>query len=236
MGSWNVPEPLSGELLKVLHEIKHVFQDFTLVGGTNLAYRFKHRVSFDIDFFISGPVPDEKLKDLYQYLVSKYGKDECDGLKLENYNKKHLNTFSYIPPDFHTNLRIDVVQNLLFMKETTRIDGINFLSLEDIGLMKIDSRGGNKDAYDLDFLTEKEGGGIDILDLWELYKEKRALKEKLSIHNVFDKYRFKDPLRSPEALKNIKREYYILPCMWVDEDIALERWKLKVDKLLRLMK
>ena len=223
----------------MLHEIKHVFQDFTLVGGTNLAYRFKHRVSFDIDYFINKRVSHGQLSDLHSYLESKFGKNRSKGLQLKGYNQHHLSSFTYTPPNFKTKLRIDVVQNLLFMKETTRIDGVNFLSIEDIGLMKIDSiasRGGNKDAYDLDFLTEKEGGGIDILDLWELYKEKRALKEKLSIHNVFDEYRFKDPLKSPEALKNIKREYYILPCMWVDEGIALERWKLKVDKLLRLMK
>ena len=34
---------LSGLLLKVLHEVKPLFIEFALVGGSNLAFRFEQR-------------------------------------------------------------------------------------------------------------------------------------------------------------------------------------------------
>lgn len=231
---------LSGPLLKVLHEVKPLFIEFALVGGSNLAYRFEHRTSVDIDFFAGHYVPLEKMEYIYNNLIKTHGEDAK--IKPINENKKHnlkYSQFSYITNKYGTSVKIDVFQNHHYMKETKQINGINFLSLTDIGLLKIESmisRGMNKDAYDLDFITDPKGGNIDIRELWDLYKEKRKVVEKLAKKTVFDNYKIKDPLKHPEQLKKLRRHDYFLTIKWDKEEKALERWGDKVDKLLNYIK
>ena len=235
----NNPEfpALNGELLRVLHKIKLFFSEFALVGGSNLAYRFEHRTSVDIDFFAGKYIPPNKMEYIYQNLIKEYGEDiKPKYPKAKEYGDEKYNHFSYIGSKFSSPLKIDVFQNHHFMKDTILIDGINFLSLTDIGLLKIESmigRGTNKDAYDLDFITDPKGGNIDIRDLWDLYKEKRNVVEKLEKKTIFDIYKMRDPLKHPDQLKNMRRHDYFLTIKWDEEKKAIPRWFERVDKLLK---
>lgn len=223
-------EPLSAPLLNILHDSKNKFTDFTLVGGTNLAYRFRHRVSIDIDFFAGKPISFKTMKALYTDLVTTYGKD----LKSRE-GEEVFDHFSYITGKFKIPVKIDVSQNHLFLKKPILKDGINFLGLEDIGMLKIESmvsRGTNKDAFDLDYITDKNGGNIDIIHLWNLYKKKRKLLSEVYRNIPFNIYKIRDPLKRPEELKNIKRIDWLFPVEWKSEEEALTNWSSRVDDLL----
>ena len=223
-------EPLSGALLNLLHDVKNKFRDFTLVGGTNLAYRFRHRVSIDIDFFAGKPISFKVMEGIYKDLIATYGED----LRSMR-GKKVFDHFSYTTDRFKIPVKIDVSQNHLFLKKTILKDGINFLGLEDIGLLKIESmvsRGTNKDAFDLDYITDKNGGNIDIIYLWNLYKKKRKILSKMHRNIPFDIYKIRDPLKRPEELKNIKKVEWLFPVAWKNEKEALKDWIYRVDRLL----
>jgi hypothetical protein len=45
--------PVSDELLETIHELQQLssLSEFGLAGGTNLALRYGHRISVDIDLF-----------------------------------------------------------------------------------------------------------------------------------------------------------------------------------------
>ena len=107
----NQLEPLSGALLKILHEVKNKFNDFTLVGGTNLAYRFRHRVSIDIDFFAGKPISFKVMEGIYQNLIDTFGKDLKPTIGEEVFDH-----FSYTTDKFKIPVKIDVSQNHYFLK------------------------------------------------------------------------------------------------------------------------
>lgn len=216
--------------MKTLEAIKDKFKVFNLVGGTNLAYRFRHRVSTDIDFFAGKPISFNEMETIYKDLIGTYGADLKPMSK-----EKVFDHFSYMTGKFGLPVKIDVSQNHYFLNLPILKDGINFSSVEDIGMLKIESmvgRGSTKDAYDLDFITDKNGGNIDVIDLWNLYKKKREFLSKDYRKIPFDIYKIRDPLKRPEELKNIRNEDWIFPVEWKDEEDALKSWELKVNTLL----
>ena len=204
------------------------------MGGTNLAYRFRHRVSNDIDFFAGKPISFKVMEGIYQNLIDTYGED-LNTTKAE----KVFDHFSYTTDKFKIPVKIDVSQNHYFLKKPILKDGINFLSLEDIGMLKIESmvgRGTNKDAYDLDYITDKNGGNIDIIYLWNLYNKKRKILSNMDRKIPFDVYKIRDPLKRPEELKNIRTKDWLFPVAWKNEEEALNSWSSKVDSLLLHLK
>jgi len=122
-------------LLKQLMQAEPL-QEFHLVGGTALSLRYGHRKSVDIDLFTSAPFDAAELRI---YLEEQFHLSQASSKK----NTVH-GQINGIKTDF-------IAHQYPLIGEVETIDGIRFLSIEDIAAMKLNAianRGGKKDFWD----------------------------------------------------------------------------------------
>lgn len=179
-------ETVSPELRFLINKVQHTpeLNIFGLAGGTNLALRFDHRVSVDIDLFTNKKIGINHSKEIIKKLSTSFA-DFNPSLKLMN-DKSNNNTWIRMMVEVNNDkIRFDIVQNVPFMFPTEVVNGIKMVHVKDIALMKIDSaigRGALKDMYDLNYITDNI---IPLPELWELFKKRQ--KRFKSNTNTFTK-------------------------------------------------
>jgi predicted nucleotidyltransferase component of viral defense system len=132
-------------ILKQISSDKY-FEDFVLVGGTNLSLRFGHRISDDLDFFTTKPFDSEELS---QNIKSKFPKSRFSLIK-EN---TVVGDVSGVKIDF-------ILHKYPLLKKFDVIEKVTLASAEDVAAMKLNAiaqRGAKKDFF-------------DIFELLKLYK------------------------------------------------------------------
>jgi hypothetical protein len=159
-------EAVSTIIYKLILELQALasVKPFSLAGGTNLALRFNHRKSVDIDLFsntIIGVDGFEALqKELHQHFA-----DDLLFCQLENADAG--NQFCFLKSlikrgtDF---IKVEFLQNFQHLDDPEISNGIRLFSVKDIGLFKLRSASGRKakkDIYDLDYITDE----IPLADL-----------------------------------------------------------------------
>ncbi|GAB1858225.1 hypothetical protein MHTCC0001_30620 [Flavobacteriaceae bacterium MHTCC 0001] len=151
-------EGVSKELYSLIKKImsNEVFNDFHLGGGTNLAIKYNHRLSVDIDLFSTEILGVEKLNNIISFFKREF--DEKDILIIpKNFpNEQFACLEVYIKsPTIQT--KIDIIQNLKLTEKIISIDGIRLINDIDVGALKLfaaANRGVQKDFYDLYLLSE----------------------------------------------------------------------------------
>ena len=132
------------DLLKLLAEEKWT-ENFALAAGTSLALRFGHRISIDLDFFTTSPFDSLELS---KELSLRYP---------TRIMAQSNNAISAVVRD----VKVDfVTYRYPLLKPVELIEGVRFLSLEDVTAMKfaeLTNRGSKKDFYDADLLIAKLG-------------------------------------------------------------------------------
>ena len=188
---------------KNLYQILRQLQDIpaltksSLVGGTNLAIRYGHRVSHDIDIFFPG-------------IIGKPGFAEIDR------QVKSLQDLKIIASEYPLNLddlrvwfrcfilskgetiKVDFIQNMNLLDPPETINGIRLATERDIALMKLmasSNRATRKDVYDLDYLTDK----LRLSSLMTTLQEKIASTSLLQ-QSVFELDSRFNPVDNPELL------------------------------------
>ena len=102
---------------KILHEtIKELMRepllsDFYLGGGTNLAIKYNHRVSVDIDLFSSRVVGLNKMKEIVKILQEKYA-DSNINLDLQNRESENLSFIRCEMSHKGEEIKVDIIQNI----------------------------------------------------------------------------------------------------------------------------
>ena len=122
---------------------KHEFlNDYFLVGGTNLALRFNHRKSIDLDIFSDKPYSFESAEYLKNILKNKFG----DRFKTTQISEVGVFGFiDQIKTDF-------VFSPYRMLKPIIKSGNVRLADLEDIAAMKVNAvsgRGTRKDFYDI---------------------------------------------------------------------------------------
>jgi len=115
-------------------------KNFSLVGGTNLALRFGHRLSVDIDLFSNQEFDNYELANLL--------KEKFQHLEFGNVLNK-IGLFCYI-----NSIKVDFVRHHYFnlIGDIEEIDGVRMFSLRDVAAMKIFAmlkRPRKKDHWDI---------------------------------------------------------------------------------------
>lgn len=131
-----------------------VFEPFRLVGGTNLALRFGHRMSDDIDLFTDAPYDSLWFKDFENFLKKSFPYYHTNPLgSLVGMGRSY-----YIGDGKEDCIKLDLMYMMEpFVENIEIIEGIRMASLDDILAMKVDviTRGGRKkDFWDLHLLHE----------------------------------------------------------------------------------
>ena len=141
-------------LLKTILELQQLpsLSESLLGGGTNLAIRYGHRQSYDIDFFFPGIIGrsgyEAILKDVINFYKGKvHGADyPC------NNGDQYLFQRFYITKG-NTAFKVEILQNMQTYDKPDFIEGVHLMSENDIGLLKLmtaSNRAHKKDVYDLD--------------------------------------------------------------------------------------
>jgi len=159
---------------------------FALAGGTNLALRFNHRRTVDIDLFSSEMMGRIGIEAI-QSELEKYYKEQL--INCEVIDPEAGNQFYFLRAFIHKTeeliIRVEIIQNIPLLDPFENNEGIRMLSLRDIGLLKLMSasnRKAKKDIYDLDFVTDE----IPLPDLFSMLEKKQSRFKGEAFKTLFD--------------------------------------------------
>lgn len=199
-------EPRTLELLKGLMTIPEL-RKFALVGGTNLALRFGHRLSIDLDLFTNEEFDPNSLFDA---IVKVFPNTEQAGIQ-----KTML--FMYI-----NDIKVDIVLiPYPYLQPIEEIEGVRMVSVPDIIAMKlhaVSTRGVKKDFWDI----------AELLNYYTLAEMVQFFKAKYSKHDIWHILRsliyFQDAeqqTKDPDPLKKVtwkevKKKMQITVKLYVD--------------------
>lgn len=239
---------VSTELLEAIREIQALssFVDFVLAGGTNLAIRYNHRRSIDIDLFSTRIVGVTGLESMKQDLEQHFGEALLYCEILDPENGEQFCFLRALISKGETKIKVEAIQNIQLVDTVEVLHGVRMLSIKDIALLKLMSasnRKAKKDIYDLDLLTNE-------LILEELLESLRAKLEKYSgseFEGLFDLDDRKSPVEDLNLLLEFDTNNYsaipnrpnhsndnidIMPHSkgWIS---ARSSWKSKVKDLMR---
>lgn len=192
---------MTKSLLTLIHELQtlETLKGFSLAGGTNLAIRFNHRNSIDIDLFTNHVTGINGWQALEQALHEQYGGHL---LFCNIINKELGDQFCFLRALIkkgEEQIKVEMIQNVQHLDAIETIDGLNLFSMRDIGLFKLmaaSNRFAKKDIYDLDHITDQ----IALDSLLQSLKEKKATYTGASYECLFDLDHQKDPLDDGKAL------------------------------------
>jgi len=154
---------------KVLKLLAGKMEDFYLVGGTALSrIYFKHRISYDLDFFTK-KFSKAKISMIMQE-IAKSLKSQVSLAKEQNKKDMAKMLVYYIYISKGEILKIDFVEDFLeLIAPLKTVDGIKVLSLEDIYLRKIFVVSGAIETTDLTGRKTFKGGRQEPKDFYDLY-------------------------------------------------------------------
>lgn len=150
---WGTVTPLLANTLQTLmHE--RLFNDFRLVGGTNLSLRFGHRRSDDIDLFCDADYGSVDFNLLEDYLKSTF--PYCD--LPERTTAVGFGKMYYIGLSDDNAVKLDLMYTDRYIDGPEIIDGVRMASLRQIAAMKVEAivtGGRKKDWWDIHRLLEE---------------------------------------------------------------------------------
>ena len=241
---------VSEVLLQTIKELQSLpsLSQFALAGGTNLAFRFNHRESQDIDLFCSEIVGIKHLETIENEVVNYYGKSNITGIDYpaDKISNQHSFFRFFVNTPCGEIIKVEIIQNMKMIDAIEIVDDVRLVTTKDLGLFKLisgSSRAAKKDIYDLDFITEK----IPITDLFEALIDKKAFYNKEEHKNIFDLDNSKCPTQFPLELlnfdRNTKKRNSLKPMHsndaikisdngkpWI---VASSSWRTKIRKLYR---
>ena len=175
------------ELLKKLMQVPEL-EDFNLVGGTNLALRYGHRLSIDIDLFTNVSfVPLE----LFQYI-----KRDFPQAILKSSSKSML--FLYI-----NDIKIDcVLAPFPYIAPVETLEEVRMVGVQDIVAMKLaalSGRGVKKDFWDIAELLDY----YTIEEMLVFFAEKYSTNEPLFVLRSMTYFDDAERNKDPDPLKKM---------------------------------
>jgi len=170
----------------------------TLGRGTNLAIRYGHRISYDIDLFFPEIIGKrgyelikEEVKAFYgdDVFAMDYPCDEDDQFLFQRFFVRKGDSA----------IKVEILQNMQTYLEPEFIDGIKLMNVHDIAplkLMSASNRANHKDIYDLDYLTDN----IILAELMDLLKARQQTYNQPKHQNIFDQDGELSPVDNPDLL------------------------------------
>lgn len=192
---------VSPDLRRTILEIQNLpsVSRFVLGGGTNLALRYRHRISIDIDFISSEIVGKEGLEKIVNEVQESFGSKLMTAILINQDLDDQFIFLRMLIKAENEIVKIEFLQNMKCLFEPEIVDEMRLVNKYDIGLFKLMSatnRFSKKDIYDLDFITDE----IPLKNLFERLSEKRDRFSLPEHQCLFDLDVEKDVLEHPELL------------------------------------
>ncbi len=191
---------VSPALLQTIKELQQLpsLSTFALAGGTNLALRYNHRISEDIDLFSTGIIGIEGFEKIESEVKKLYGEKVISILYPVKENDQFVFLRFFVKKD-NVVIKVDIIQNMKALFDFEMIEDVCCYDVKDIGLFKLVSssnRPAKKDIYDLEYITETE----NLIELYNLLKSKKNKFNKDIDRNIFDLDKDPDPIDDPYLL------------------------------------
>jgi hypothetical protein len=170
----------------------------TLGGGTNLAIRYQHRKSYDIDLFFPNIIGKQGYETIKSEIIELY-RENVFGIDYPCDIDDQFLFQRFFVKKAGLSVKVEILQNMQTHLEPEFIDRIKLMSLKDIGPLKLTSvanRANNKDVYDLDYLTDE----IPLKELMYLLGERESKYHLAEQQNIFDQDEERSPTKHPELL------------------------------------
>lgn len=186
-------------------------QSFVLAGGTNLALRYNHRESIDIDLVTNKNVGKTGLEKIAKE-VSEFFGTSLQFLQIINqdFSEQYMFMRLFIQKNDST-IKVEILQNIQYVDEIEFFKGVKLLSVKDIGLLKLMSasnRKAKKDIYDLEYITNQ----ISLSDLMEELEKKEQRFMESNFQCLFDLDDEKSPVNNLGLLLEFdKIDYSTIP-------------------------
>lgn len=170
--------------IKELQSLPSLF-DFFLVGGTNLALRYNHRISNDIDLISNIVIGKNSFEKIIDEVANLYGSQK---VKINLINQELDEQFLFLRLFISKNditIKVEIIQNIQYLFAPEMFNEIKLLSKKDIGLLKLMSasnRLAKKDIYDLDYITDE----YPLVELFNDFKIKSAKFSHSKYKCIFD--------------------------------------------------
>ena len=194
---------VSSVLLQTIKELQALpsLSQFALAGGTNLAFRFNHRQSQDIDLFCPEIVGVKHFETIEAEVKSYFGDTNITGLEypFDKESEQHTYLRFWVTKPSGEIIKVEIIQNMKMMDTIEIVDEVRLVTTKDIGLFKLisgSSRAAKKDIYDLDFITQN----INVIELFENLQVKRQTFNKAEHKNIFDLDEEECPTQNPYLL------------------------------------
>lgn len=194
----NAVSPILRQTILELQNLPSIAQ-FALGGGTNLALRYNHRISVDIDFIAPVIIGKIGFDQIIEEVENLYGKKQVNIMLLNTeLDEQFLFLKMFISKDNEV-IKVEFLQNMKCLFTHDVFDGIRVIHKTDIGLFKLMSasnRFAKKDIYDLDYIT-------DEIPLFELFNHFKIKSKKFNLpehQTIFDLDLEINPIDKPELL------------------------------------
>ena len=191
---------VSDSLFATILELQQIpaLSQSTLGGGTNLAIRYDHRVSYDIDLFFPDIIGKNGYEEIRKEVEAFYG----DAVFAMDYPCDEDDQFLFQRFFIRRNadiIKVEILQNMQTFGIPEIINGAKLMNVQDIGPLKLMSaanRANHKDIYDLDYLTDH----IPLYELMNLLRNRQEIYNQPEHQNIFDQDGEYSPINKPELL------------------------------------
>ena len=208
----NKSEGTSSILLQIIQELNKfkTIQNFSfaLGGGTNLALRYNHRISKDLDLFCPDIIGFKGYKAIERELKDLFGQNVFSITYPLNETDQFVFLRALIKKENET-IKLELIQNTKNTKPIEETRGIKMISEFDIGIMKLyalSDRMSKKDVYDLDYITEN----IRLQDLFEGLRIKQETYKLDNEKSIFELNKKANPINDPDLLIKFDTGSYLL--------------------------
>lgn len=188
------------ELIEAIKELQKLpsLNAALLGGGTNLAIRYGHRQSVDIDLFFAGIIGKDGFGRI-EFEVRKLYGERAYGF---DYPCDIDNQFLFLRffirnGDF--SIKVEILQNMLTYLPGELVDGILLMQEADIARLKLlagCNRATQKDIFDLDYLTDR----ISLPDMMNALREHQDKYDADEHKSIFFLDGEKSPVNEPNLL------------------------------------
>jgi hypothetical protein len=191
---------VSDSLIETILELQQLpsLKASSLGGGTNLAIRYNHRVSYDIDLFFPDIIGKQGYEIIKDEVTAFYG-DRVFALDYPcDENDQFLFQRFFVRKD-DTAIKVEILQNMQTYMESETVNGIKLMNVYDIALLKLMSasnRANHKDIYDLDYLTDH----IRLTELMGLLNSWQKKYDQPEHQNIFGQDGELSPVDNPDLL------------------------------------
>jgi len=191
---------VSDSLIETILELQRLpsLRASSLGGGTNLAIRYNHRVSYDIDLFFPNIIGKQGYETIKDEVTAFYG-DRVFALDYPcDENDQFLFQRFFVRKD-DTAIKVEILQNMQTYMDSETINGIKLMNVYDIALLKLMSasnRANHKDIYDLDYLTDH----IRLTELMGLLNSWQKKYDQPEHQNIFGQDGELSPVDNPDLL------------------------------------